>query len=160
MPAELIVAVVVEALDGGIFDGAVHALHLSVRPRMVDLGEPVLDAVLVASHVEHVGHVSRCRPVGVARRKAELDAVVGEHGVDLIRHRLDQSDEEGGRGDAGCLLNQLNEGELGGAVDCDEEVELAFGGLHLGNIDMEIAVNGGVKTGHGAEQKSATMAPA
>ena len=34
---------------------------------------------------------------------------------------------------------QLSEGELAGAVDGDEEVELAFGGLHFGDVDMEEA---------------------
>ena len=52
-----------------------------------DLGEAVLDAVLAAAHVEHVGHVSRGRAVGVARGEAELDAVVGQHGVDACRAR-------------------------------------------------------------------------
>ena len=30
-------------------------------------------------------------------------------------------------------------GELAGAIDGDEEIELAFGGLHLGDVDMEVA---------------------
>lgn len=134
MPAQLIVAVVVEALDRGVLDGAVHALDLAVGPRMIDLCEPVLDAVLSASHVEHVSHVSRGRPVCVARRIAELDAVVGKHCVDFVSHHLDQGDEEGGCIDAVCLLDQLDEGELGRSVDGNEEVKLAFGRLHLGGF--------------------------
>src|SRR5215216_3734208 len=35
------------------------------------------------------------------------------------------------------LLVQLRVGELGGAVDSDKEVELALGGLHLGDVDVE-----------------------
>src|SRR5882757_7022828 len=57
MALELPVAVVVIALDGGFLDCAVHALDLTVRPRVLDLGQPVLDAVLAAAHVEHMGHV-------------------------------------------------------------------------------------------------------
>ena len=34
---------------------------------------------------------------------------------------------------------QLDEGELGGAVDGDEQVELAFFGPHLGDVDVEVA---------------------
>ena len=34
---------------------------------------------------------------------------------------------------------QFDEGELGGAVDGHEQVELAFGGLHLGDVDVEVA---------------------
>ena len=55
---ELLVAVVVVALDGGLLDGAVHALDLPVRPGVIQLGEAMLDAVLVAAHVEHVRHVT------------------------------------------------------------------------------------------------------
>ena len=40
---------VVEDFDGGLLDGAVHPLRLAVRPGMVGLGEPVLDAVLAAA---------------------------------------------------------------------------------------------------------------
>ncbi len=51
---ELVMAVVVIAFDGGVLDGAVHSLDLSVGPGMVRLGEPVLDAVLAADLVEAV----------------------------------------------------------------------------------------------------------
>lgn len=84
---------------------------------MIDLREPVLNAVLAASHVEHVSHLSCGRRGCVARRIAELDAAVGEHGVNLARHRLDQGDEEGRGGRTVGLLDQLDEGELGRPVD-------------------------------------------
>jgi hypothetical protein len=59
---ELGVAIVMMALYGRFLDRPVHALDLPVGPRMLDLGEPVLDAVLPAPHVEHMHHGSRCRP--------------------------------------------------------------------------------------------------
>jgi hypothetical protein len=34
---------------------------------------------------------------------------------------------------------KLDEGEFAHPIDSDEHVELAFGGLHLGDIDMEEA---------------------
>src|SRR5215471_18532035 len=37
------------------------------------------------------------------------------------------------------LPDQLHERELAGAIDSDIEVELAFGGLDLGDVDVEIA---------------------
>ncbi len=55
--------------------------------------------------------------------KAELDAVVGEHGVDAVRHGGDEGFEEGGGCDAGRALDQLDEGELADAVDGDKELE-------------------------------------
>jgi hypothetical protein len=72
-------------------------------------------------------------------RQAELDAVVGEHGVDPVGHGGDEGDEEGRGGDPGGRLHQLDEGELAGAVDGDEEIELAFGGLNLSDVDVEEA---------------------
>jgi hypothetical protein len=87
--AELVMAVVVEPLDGRVFYGPVHSFDLTVRPWMIDFGEAVLDAILTAAHLKHVGHVSCGRAVGVARRIAELDAIVGQNGVDLVRNGLD-----------------------------------------------------------------------
>jgi hypothetical protein len=46
-------------------------------------------------------------------------------------------DEEGGSGYAIGLFHQLDEGELAGPVDGDEQIELALDGLHLGDVDME-----------------------
>jgi len=41
----------------------------------------------------------------------------------------------------GCLsvscCNELSDGELGRPVDADEQVELSFCGLHLGDVDVE-----------------------
>jgi hypothetical protein len=37
----LFVAAVVIAFDGSFFDGAVHELHLAIRPWMVGLGQAV-----------------------------------------------------------------------------------------------------------------------
>jgi hypothetical protein len=45
----------VEDLDCGVLDRAVHSLGLAVGPRVIGLGQPVLDAVLHADSVEDVG---------------------------------------------------------------------------------------------------------
>ena len=82
---ELVVGVVVVALDRGVLDGAVHPLDLTVGPRMVHLGQPMLDVVLAADAVEDVLAVPY---VLLARR--ELDAVVGEHRMDAVGCRLDE----------------------------------------------------------------------
>jgi hypothetical protein len=59
--------------------------------------------------------------------------------VDLVGDSRDQSFEEGRGGGPSRLLDQLHEGELAGAIDSDIEVELAFSGLDLSEIDVEIA---------------------
>ncbi len=65
-------AFVVEAFDGGFFDGAVHPLDLSVGPGVVRLGEAMLEVVCLAAHVE--AHLPRPGGVAVARLLGELDA--------------------------------------------------------------------------------------
>jgi hypothetical protein len=80
------------AFDRGFLDRPVHPFDLAVGPGMLDLGEPMLDPVLAAAHVEHVGHVGCRGAIGVARRKGELDAVIGQHRVDLVGYGLDQGD--------------------------------------------------------------------
>ncbi len=67
MLPELVVAVVMVALDGGVFDGAVHPLNLTIGPRVVRLGEPVLDTVLATDLVEAVDAEARGPPITVAR---------------------------------------------------------------------------------------------
>jgi hypothetical protein len=132
-PFELLMIVVVEALDGGFLDGPVHPLDLTIGPGMLHLGQAVLDAVLLAAHVEHVGDVAGGWPIGIAGWEGELDTVVGEDGVDLIWHGLDQGHKKGGGRTARRLADHLHEGEFAGPVDGD--VELASGGLDLGNVD-------------------------
>ena len=45
---ELVVAVVVVAFDGGVFDGAVHPFDLPVSPRVAWLGKPMSDVEIGA----------------------------------------------------------------------------------------------------------------
>jgi len=40
---------------------------------------------------------------------------------------------------------QLHKGELGGAVDGDEEMELALLGAHLGDVDVDVAERVGLE---------------
>ena len=94
MLGELLMAVIMKALDGRFFDGPVHPLDLPVGPGMVDLGEPMLDVVLATAHLEHVGGESGGWSVGVAGRQAELDAVVGQDDVDLVGNRRNECREE------------------------------------------------------------------
>ena len=55
MLSELVVALIVEAPDGGVLDGAVHSLDLTVGPRMLGPGGAVLDVVLGAGVFESMG---------------------------------------------------------------------------------------------------------
>jgi len=66
MLPQLVVVVVVVAFDGGLLEGPVHAFNLAVGPRVVGLGQPVLDAVLPADAIEQVHAVAT---VGPSRRE-------------------------------------------------------------------------------------------
>ncbi|MGY3695902.1 hypothetical protein ACVIGA_005982 [Bradyrhizobium sp. USDA 3240] len=84
MSFELIVSIIVVALDGRFLDRAVHALDLAIGPGMLDLGQPMFDPVFLASHIEHMRHVYCCRAVRIAGREGELDPIVSEHCLDLV----------------------------------------------------------------------------
>ena len=99
---ELVVADVMVAFDGGVLDGAVHSLDLAVGPRVVGLGEAVLDAVFTADLVEAVDAHASGPAIPVAWQVGKLDApfdclpaavaqdrIVGQDGVQVVWHRLD-----------------------------------------------------------------------
>ena len=89
--------------------------------------------------IEGMSTPSCRKPSTVLRQIGELDSVVGEHGVDAIRNGFDECFEEGcGRLHIG-LFNEFDHSELRGPVDGHEEVELALGRSHFGQIDMEEA---------------------
>ena len=123
--------VVVKAFHGRLLDRAVHAFDLAICPRVPDLGEPMFDLMLAANAVEDVFEGINM-PVVIG----ELDAIIGEHDVEPVGHGRDQVAQEGCGGHFSGLLVQFHESELGGAVDCDEEIQLAFGRLNLSNINV------------------------
>ena len=96
MLPELLVDFVLVAADGGFFQRPFHPLDLTVGPRVVGLGEAVLDAVFEADAVELVDHVASGRSGAMLRHVAELHAVVGQNCVDIVRHGLDHGSEEVG----------------------------------------------------------------
>jgi hypothetical protein len=141
--AELVVRVVVVPVDGGVLERPVHPLDLPVRPRVVRLRHPVVDQELLARVVDGMDAPARRLAVGREgrigrgewRAVEELEAAVGQHRVDGVRHRGDRRAEEVRRDPPQRTLVQLGEGELGGAVDRDEEVQASLPGVHLRDVD-------------------------
>ena len=75
----------------------------------------------------------------IPSRLGEVRPIVGEHGVDPVRNGFDQGSKEIA-GHAACgFLVQLGEGELGRPINGHEEIELAFLGSHLGDVDVKEA---------------------
>ena len=59
--------------------------------------------------------------------------------MDLVGNRLDEGDEEGRGGDPVGLFLQPDKGEFARPINGYEEMELSFGSLHLGDVDVEVA---------------------
>jgi hypothetical protein len=57
--AKLVVAAVVVAPNGRLFERTVHPLDLTVRPRMIWLCQPMLNPVRAAEQIEHMGLPAR-----------------------------------------------------------------------------------------------------
>jgi hypothetical protein len=152
MAFELIMVVVMEAFDGGVFDCSVplpgngllanrerDAFDLTIGPWVLDLCQPMLDAVLFAAHAKHVRDKGSGRPTGVAWRESELDAIVGQDGVDFIGNGFDQRDKESRSGDPVGLFLQPDEGEFACPINRDKEMEFSFSSLNLCDIDVKVS---------------------
>ena len=128
---QLLVVIVMESFDGRVLDGAVHAFDLAVGPRVFDLGEPVVDLMFPADTVKDV-----LEGINVPIMICELDAIVGQNDVEPVRHGRDQVTQEGCCCHFPGLMVQFHESELGGAVNGDEEIQLALSRLNLSNINV------------------------
>lgn len=71
---------IVIAFDGRVLDRAIHSLDLSVRPRMIDLCQPVFDAMLFTDAVKQM---FECPLILLTSGK--LNAVVSQNSVNMIR---------------------------------------------------------------------------
>ena len=113
--SQLIVGFVVEPFHSRVLDRSVHSLDLTIGPRVVGLGQPVLYPVGFADHVE--AHWPGIDGVAVPGLLGELDSIVSENGVDLIGHGFEHVLQEF----PGCLsvglVDELGHGELARAVD-------------------------------------------
>lgn len=145
---EVLVGLVVEAFDGRFFEGSVHAFDLAVGPGMFRLGQAMIDVGFGTGELEGMSteefSALKGKPdLGGSRAaiagRGEVHSIVSEHGVDLVRHDLDQRLQKVGRNPLRSLFMHLDEGELGGPVNGDEEVKLALLGADLGNVDVEVA---------------------
>ncbi len=122
--------------------------NLIRRPRVPRLGEAVLHVVLGAGEFERVGTeellasehlLDLVRRPSIATGLGEVRAVVRENRVHPVGHGRDQRAQEVARDTAGDRLMQLHKGELGRAVDRDQQIEPALLGSDLRDVDVEEA---------------------
>jgi hypothetical protein len=137
---------VVEPTDGRVLDGPVHPFDLPVGPRVIELREAMLDAMLGAGEVERVGtegagsgeHLPNFLDAPAAMRRREVKSIVREHRVDRVRHPLNQPPQKV-RSNPRCgSFVQFGKGELADAIDSDEEIELALVRPDLREVDMNV----------------------
>ena len=101
---------------------------------MLDPGQAMLDGMLNADTTKDM-----VEGVMIASTVCELNAVVGQHGMNGVRHGFDQVAKELCRNHLGGCWMEFGEGKLRGPVDGHEEIEFALSRLYLCDVDMEIA---------------------
>ena len=111
MPRELVLVVVVEAFDGRIFDGAVHAFDMAIRPGVLWFSGAMLDAERRADIFESVrpdrfalgqgfgsqlcsrtasaGRGEMGSPRHRARTGGAFGGSISQHDIDLVGHGFD-----------------------------------------------------------------------
>ena len=94
MPAKLVVGFVVIALDGRLFEGSVHSLDLTICPWMVWFGQAMFDSVTPARAIKRMATQHCGLTFAVLRQIGKLDAVVGQHDIDLVGDGFDPLVEE------------------------------------------------------------------
>src|SRR4029453_15050935 len=146
MRAKAAVRLVVEPPDRRVLDGSIHSFDLAIRPGVVELGEAMVDAELGAGQIKGVG--TEGLPVReqkldlpnppTALRWRELKPVVREHGVNAVGHAFNEPSQEVRRDPTRGLFVELREGEFADPVDRDEQIQLAFFGPHLRQVDVDV----------------------
>ena len=134
MLTELVGGLVMEMLHRRLLNRAIHALDLTVGPRMGRFGQAVLLAVCAADSVEAVPTRQELMHLG-----RELHALVRQHGMHFIRQLLEHASLEFGRHDAFGAGMQFRKRHLAGTVNGHKEVLAAFFGLNPGKVDVQIA---------------------
>ena len=103
--SELLVVVIVEALDGRFRDGAIHAFDLTVGPGMLRPGRAMIDAGLRTGIFECMRPEAFTLRHGLANERhgrsarpwgRELGAVVGQNRVNFVGHGCQEAAEDVG----------------------------------------------------------------
>lgn len=136
MASQVVDRGVVEGAHGRVLDGANHPFGLPNGPRVIRLGEPVLNMVFGADPSEDVGAGATFSSFVLAD---ELNAVIGQHRVDLVEYRHEQRLEETRRDQLRRLPVDPGEDQLGCAVDGHEQIGLAALVAQFSDVEVEVA---------------------
>ena len=80
---------VVIPFHGSLFERTVHPFHLAIGPGMVGFGQAMVNPIFMADAIKDM-----VKGIDIALPIGELDAVIGQHRVDLIGYRGYQVPEE------------------------------------------------------------------
>ena len=137
MDAQLLMIIVLIALDSDVIECSSAFARPDRKSWMVRFGQPMLNPVCVIDHVKT--HRPRMCCVSISGLLGELDAVVHkdcvylvwngfQHGLSKLRGRL-----------AICFVDQLQNGKLAGSINSYKEIQLTLIGTKLSDINLEIA---------------------
>ena len=76
---QVVMGLVVILFHGGLFERPVHPFDLAIGPGMVGLGQPMVNPMLMTHAIKEM-----VKGVHIACAIRELDAVIGQHRVDLV----------------------------------------------------------------------------
>ena len=116
---QVVVGLIVVLFHGGLFERAVHPFDLAIGPRMVGLGQPMVNTMLVTNPIKDM-----LKGVKIAFAIRELDAVIGQHRVDLVGYHSHQVPQELSRDQFVGFGMQLGIGKPTGAVNRDKQESL------------------------------------
>jgi len=128
---EVLVGLVVVLPHGGVFAGPVHAFPLAIGPGMVGCGEAMGATLFLADASEEMGaRVLSALPGGA------LEAVIGQHGVDLVGYGGDQVAQDLRSAPLARFGVQRRIDERADAVDRDEHVVRPLFRTALGTVEL------------------------
>ena len=134
MTFELLMAIVMIAFNGCVLDGPIHSLDLAIGPGMLDLGEPVLNAMFKANPIKDM-----LEGEALLLLIGKLNAVVRQHNMNGIGNGSNEITQKLRGQHFTCLRMNFDVDKLAGSINGNKEIELALGRLYFGNVDMEIA---------------------
>jgi hypothetical protein len=135
-----VVGLIVILVHGGVFAGAVHPFYLAIGPGLVGLGQPMVDAILMTDAIEDM-----LKGIAITPPVRELEAIIGQHGVDLVWYGGNQVLKELRGHHFVGLFMQLGIGQFAGTVNGDKQGGLAFFRSDLRRIDREVTNRGGLE---------------
>jgi len=93
----------------------------------------MLDAVPAAGAIEGMASEPGRRPRSVFGQVGELNAVIGEHNLDVVGNGFDELLKERSRRRCIGFVKESGKGDLRRPIDRDKQIELAFFGSNFGN---------------------------